>query len=317
MEQMGFAGTEIFSDDLGSSVRTQYNNLLEVGIDGAEAERLMLDYYSAYLCGDDVDEPVFWFALALAESRKGRLSAHAKSRAMYFLDHGGDLERWNTPGNEKNYQKRIKVVERLRETLMGPQPERKKIRKRTVHHCPWPVGSLLAYQITNSEQLRGTPMWGKYMLLRIVELRKSPVSKIVPEARYSDQMIVSLYGWCGDEIPSPEITKGLKFISFEEPAPLLRHSPAVDRYAEHMRRLVPEDVMQEFDRWFEVRLEMCADLDWIPSRRERAAISCLGIDPNDAVDLSLFQTDILSVSMYGLTAMDLWLAKRGEKYLKR
>lgn len=123
---MSVWGTDIFSDDLAASIRKEYNALLAIGKDGEEAEQLIMRGFADYVNQNPEEEPVFWFALALAESRKGRLSEFVKNQAMYYLDHGGDLERWNTPGNQKKYLKRVQVIEKLRETLTGPQPEKRK-----------------------------------------------------------------------------------------------------------------------------------------------------------------------------------------------
>lgn len=309
-------GTDIFSDDLAASIRTEYNALLAIGKDGAEAEQLIMRGFVDYVEQNPEEEPVFWFALALAESKKGRLSAYVKNQAMYYLDQGGDLERWNTPGNQKKYLKRVQVIEKFRETLTGPQPEKKKVRKATVHHCPWPVGSLLAYRIVNADALQDHPICGKYALLRLVDIQRWPVSKILPDERYDERMIISLYGWCGAEIPDPDITKDLQFIPFNDPTPLIQRTKAVDAIIEEGAKLLPEDVMSSLrSQLFDTRVQMCASLNWLPFRHYKPNITFLGQDPNPAEEIAGFQTDIGSVGMFGLTALDLTLELRLEKYL--
>lgn len=77
---------------------------------------------------DDEDEPVFWFALALAEGEKGRLSDFVKDKAIWLINQGGDLERWDTADNQKNYKKRKKVIEDLYEKFLTE--------KFSSHSCP-------------------------------------------------------------------------------------------------------------------------------------------------------------------------------------
>lgn len=311
-------GTDIFSDDLAASIRTEYNALLAIGKDGEEAEQIIMRGFVDYVNQNPEEEPVFWFALALAESRKGRLSESVKNQAMYYLNNGGDLERWNEPGDQKKYLKRVQVIENLRETLTGPQPEKKKIRKATVHHCPWPVGSLLAYRIVNADELKGQLIFGKYALLRLVGIQRWPVSKLLPDERYSEKMIVSLYGWCGTEIPDPNITKNLQFIPFNNPQPMPQptETERVDAILALGAKLLPKEAITNIrEHVFNTNVEMCADLDWRPFRHYKPDITCLGQDPNTAEETAEFKTDICSVGMYGLPALDLTLECRLEKYL--
>ena len=70
-----------------------------------EAEQKILEEYEETLRGTE-DEPVLWFALALIEWRKGRLTERVKIKALEWIERGGDLERWETPGNEGNARKR-------------------------------------------------------------------------------------------------------------------------------------------------------------------------------------------------------------------
>ena len=99
---MGAWGPSIFSDDLAADIRREYNILLSVGKTSEEAEKMLIDYYSSLLNCNDPDEDVFWFALALCEWKKGRLSITVREKALNALDSGRDLERRNNPEKEKN-----------------------------------------------------------------------------------------------------------------------------------------------------------------------------------------------------------------------
>lgn len=51
----------------------------------------------------------------------------------------------------------------------------------------------------------------KYLLLRVIEIDKTPVSSICPELDYSSGAVVMLYDWIGDELPAAETADGLSF----------------------------------------------------------------------------------------------------------
>lgn len=82
---------------------------------------------------------------------------------------------------------------------------------------PWPVGTLLAYRImsSNSERVRSSGIWNKYVLLRVVKVEPFFGSK-------TKSMAVCLYDWIGDSLPDPEIAKELSFTYIEKNEPMLK-----------------------------------------------------------------------------------------------
>ncbi len=212
---MSSVGSCIFSDTISINIRKEYGVLLSVGKENSEAEKMLMDLYSGILNCNDPDEDVFWFALAYVEWKKGRLSDLVKSKALTAADDGLDLQRWRERG-EKAYKERKKNIDMLREMILSPMPPIKKIRKPTVHHCPWREGSLLAYKIINNEKYIDSPCFNKYVLLRVLKIRKEPISTIFDTGYYNEGMIVGLYNWIGSEIPDPEIVRGLRYIPFAE-----------------------------------------------------------------------------------------------------
>ena len=109
------------------------------------------------------------------------------------------------------------MLEDLQRTIQLPMPPIKKIKKATVHHCPWKVGSLLAYRIiANKEQLCDHPCYGKYVLLRILDVAKHPLSHVFDTGYYNETMLVGLYNWIGNTIPDPSIVRELSFIPTEK-----------------------------------------------------------------------------------------------------
>ncbi len=278
---MGAWGTSIFSDDLALDVRREYNILLSIGKTNEEAEKMLIDYYSKILYCNDPDEDVFWFALAYSEWKKGRLSNLAQEKALNAMENGRDLERWNSKNNEKNYRKRRNVIEELKKTLLSPMPHAKKIKKPTVHHCPWNVGSLLAYRIvSNKNYLRDNPCYMKYVLLRVVRVDRHPISKLFDTGYYDETMMVGLYDWIGDEIPDPEIVDELKYIPIEENAV---QKPVVNLDFSLLDNL-PESsktpIIEGINSLFLKRVEKCVWLDWRSAKDEEGDITFLGCDSN-------------------------------------
>lgn len=272
---MGTWGASIFSDDMALDIRREYSVLLSVGKSSEEAEEMLINYYSNILNCNDPDEDVFWYVLALCEWKKGRLSSTVKEKALSALENSRDLNRWNTSGNEKNYKQRKKALKELRETLLSPMPTAKKVKKPTVHHCPWKVGSLLAYRIVSDKgYLRGHPCSLKYVLLRVVRVDKHPVSKLFDTEYYEESMMVGLYDWIGDEIPDPKIVRSLKYIPIKEYAP----TPIAVTTFESLFNGLPREIKEVSHLHFKGSTEKCVWLDWRPGKDEPGDITFLDCD---------------------------------------
>jgi len=136
------------------------------------------------------DEPILWFALALIQWKKGRLLDEVKEKALYFIENGSDLSRWNVPGNEKNHRKSIKVLDDLKATLLSPMPEAKEIRKRKpywIWTSPWRKVALLCYKIIDKRAIN--EYIGKFILVRVVSIVRSKSSGYTTE-----NLRLGLYG---------------------------------------------------------------------------------------------------------------------------
>lgn len=239
------------ASDYASDVQADYRTVLSVGKTGEETEKILFSYYRPEET-TPANSVTFWLALAYAEWEKGRLSPYVQERALHYID--AALQAFQ----ESTSDERPMLLQHLRDILISPQPEAKKLRKPTVHHCPWKVGSLLAYRIVSNEQLKGHPCFLKYALLRVVKIDRRPVSRLVPTELYNESMRVSLYGWIGDEIPNPEIVKQLDYI------PIF---------------LLPREEQLEFIPIFrKPREDMWVYLDWLPTKYERGDLTLIGCD---------------------------------------
>ncbi len=314
---MGAWGPSIFSDDLALDIRSEYSFLLSVGKENSEIEHMLQQYYKDIIGCNDPDEDIFWFVLALCEWKKGRLSIYAKEKALSALESGRDLERWNSFGNEKNYKKRIEILKELRNILLSPMPPAVKPRKPTIHHCPWAVGSLLAYKIVaNKQRLENHPCYSKYVLLRVVKIYKHPLSKLLPCDYYNESMLVGLYNWIGSEIPDPKIVDSLDFITIEEysiPAP----TNAVDfsllnTLSEEAKNKAENAILSLFGK----QVTTCAYLDWRTSKDMKGDITYLDCDYTYSHTIpDFFNTSITACPFTNYLSFDSIVAKRMEHYL--
>jgi hypothetical protein len=152
---LGTWGTGLFSDDEACDIRDHYRQLLEDGVEDGAATRLTLDKFRQYL-----EEPhsVAPIALAISQSKLGRLEPDVRDRAIAIIDAGADLALWEQE-NPKQLAKRRAVLERARAELTGPQPARRRLRppKRVLSGLA--AGDVLAFALP-----------GRLALLRVVRV---------------------------------------------------------------------------------------------------------------------------------------------------
>lgn len=294
-------GPAIFSDELAAAVRREYSALLSIGRSDEEVERQLIEYYDVFANDGGPDEAVFWFALALSEWKKGRLSSLAKKRALDCIENGINLKSWDIPGEQKNYQKRVAVIEELKEKLLSEQPERKKVKKLTIHHCPWKEGDLLAYRAISCPPEKY--LYNKYLLLRVVEVQKYPLSRIAPDACYEEMMIIAVYDWIGDCIPNGIDAEKLDFIPTYVNVPLTISKTVVDNLAERLS----ENLRSAYKELiFGKGAKYCFNLPYKSTKSEKVDITL--ISQNDGFDRSEYdflKTDLCSVLIGGTLAFEL------------
>lgn len=206
---MGAWGISIFSDDFACDIRGEYNAMLMLGKTDEEASKAIFDQFYEQIKNSE-DEPVFWFALALSQWKKGRMMDDIKTKALEFIDNGKDLERWNTPENQKNYKNRIKELQKLKEKLLSPMPPLKKVGKPKVTNSPWKVGDLLAYKII-SNSIMNLEFLNQYVLLRVIKIIQQPVSNYGEVKIYNETVLLGLYKWSGSKVPGKNIVDTLNF----------------------------------------------------------------------------------------------------------
>jgi hypothetical protein len=184
---MGAWGPAVFSDDTACDVRDDWRELIGDGLPVVEATEQMFAQWRESL--DDPDDgPVFWLALAAAQWKAGRLEQRVKEQALSIIEDGSSLERWQE--DAKLLNKRIAVLEKLREQLLSEPPTAKKIRKVVKAACEWAQGEVIAYRLRS----------GKLVLFRVVGLTMDK-GGTYPECQF--------YEWVGDSVPSKAQIKKL------------------------------------------------------------------------------------------------------------
>ena len=302
--------TEIFRGEIGERVKSEYRKLLSVNKSGEEAEQLLVDHFESHMLFDNFTKAHFWMALSLCEWQFGRLTQTAKKSAQTWASLScGDVS--------------SAARQSLMVTLDMPMPPQKIVRLPAyVSHCPWPVGSLLAYRIISSDHPHVTqsPFHGKYVLLRVVEIKKNPITDIAPNDGWDERMLVGLYDWIGDAIPDPGIVRHLRFTAISVEAPVLQVSDFKNQKMPLLSAEAHESLQKIIHNTTHTRIETCCDLDWKCLRgiNSNDVFTYLACDPSYRDNIPpLFKTDITDYSMCHSIPFDAVLVNRFYQLMKK
>ena len=172
---MGAWGANLYQDDVALDIKDEYKDNLRRGKTNEEAMQEIIDKYQELL-EDEEDRGVFWLALADTQWNLGRLDEQVKKQALEIIELGIDLKRWES--NEKLYNKRKEILEKLKEKLLSPQPEEKRMPKYRTYKCEWKNGDVFAYQL-KSEYAKEQGLENRYLIIqKIDEIDWYPCSTI-------------------------------------------------------------------------------------------------------------------------------------------
>jgi hypothetical protein len=185
---MGVWGAALFSSDIACDIRDHYRELIEDGVDDAEATRLTAAKYRESL--DDPDDGASAIlALAVTQSKIGRLDPVIRDLALAAIERGGDLSVWAID-NPKLLARRKQVLAKVREQLTGPQPARSRVKRPSRPGCGLVAGDVLALDFP-----------GGLALLRIVRVHVH---------RKGETPCIEELQFRGTELPSLEILERLE-----------------------------------------------------------------------------------------------------------
>jgi hypothetical protein len=182
---VGVWGTNLFADDAACDVREHYRALLEDGVADEEATRLTIEAFSAYF---EEADGVAVLALAVTQSKLGRLDPDIRDRALAAIDRGADLESWQDD-NPKLLPKRRAMLEKARAQLTGPQPVRKRLRPPTRASSGLAAGDVLALTLPQ-----------RVVLLRVVRVR---------EHRRGENPVLEELDFDGPDVPAQNVLERL------------------------------------------------------------------------------------------------------------
>lgn len=222
---MGTWGTGLYQDDDTCDIKEEYLNYLRIGKTNEEALQEVISDNEEMIKDDEIG-PLFWLALADTQWKYGRLTNDIRDRALEVIDSGKDLERWKE--DKKLFQKRKKVLEKLKEKLSTQQPPEKKVRKMTFERPNWKVGDVILYQLLN-EDLKNHRWYKKYVLLKVMGTEKFTIGYLDPEKYYHENEVVGIFNWIGDEKVNLKKIDKLKIIMFKD---------IIDPYGDEIKQLV-------------------------------------------------------------------------------
>lgn len=200
---MGNWGAGIFQNDVSDDVKTDYKNKLKMGkSDEVSLQEILTE--NAEILNDEEDKFDLWFALASVMSDLGRLTTEVSAIAVQLIDNGGDLFRFED--NKSEMKKRKAVLEKLREKLVGEQPERKKIPVVKPFVCLWKPNDALVYRL-DSECFKDKPYFNKYIVILVDEIVSYDVD--IP---LGDMLPITYLKICGNRPNSEEDIENSLFI---------------------------------------------------------------------------------------------------------
>jgi hypothetical protein len=148
---MGTWGTGLFSNDMARDIRDSYRERIEDGVEDTEATRLTVEQFRTYL--EDPDEgPGLLIALAVTQSKIGRLDPVIRDQALAALAGGADLAVWEQE-NPKLLAERREALNQAHAQLTGVQPARKRLRPPPRPSCGLVAGDILALSLPHAVAL--------------------------------------------------------------------------------------------------------------------------------------------------------------------
>ena len=188
---------KLYIDDYDDIIG-DYKILLGYGVSRDDSLKKIIDYYYENYVNAEC-EYIFWIIIAEFQSMYGILDEEVKSKALFYIKNTDYLR-----SNEE-----VDSFNEIEKRILCPSPEKKVskppkyLRKKTDFN----VGDVFSFRITHDllewgekvnkdirDKLKDTQMklMNSFVLFRVVEVEKIPISQIMPELDYSSCPIVEL-----------------------------------------------------------------------------------------------------------------------------
>ena len=152
---MGAWGTSIYSCDVAEDVRDACN-IIYAYFDVEEGNERIFSFFDEIINQDYVDNEYasFWFALSDWQWKHGMLNCNVKEKALELLENYSGLEEWE----HTDISKRKKVLDKLKNQLLQPQPVFKKPRVKVfkAKHKP---GDIIIFQSVVNNESEKSSQW--------------------------------------------------------------------------------------------------------------------------------------------------------------
>lgn len=190
---MGTWSAGLYGNDVAQDLRIEYTCVFW-RYDAEEGLERLDRYVRENICDESDEEEwsSYFYSLADFMWKKGILTDDVRCRAVKMIDSGFGLDVWRESGKSALRQ-REKVLAKLREQLLSPQPARKRIKPDVNIEQIFNDGDIIAVQL----QTAGKPFTksnirtmsagefrdcdGKYVLMQKVKCYASWQSAVVPE----------------------------------------------------------------------------------------------------------------------------------------
>lgn len=230
---MGAWGAGILQNDAISDITYEYKTLLAYDVDCNQAfDVIKKAYLDDYTASDEEDS--FWYAIAHVNWLYGRKDDYVLKKTLELIDDEKYMEVWLEQG-QKKYEARKAALANFKEKILFCQRPYKKAPKPMMAlrmKTKFQKGDLIAYQLGSSifpeemhSYFKNTDLYCKWIIMCVMEIGSSPVSKLMPELDYHSFAGVALYNQCFFNFEPTEVPDNLELGKIYSPS--LNNNPVL------------------------------------------------------------------------------------------
>ncbi len=183
--------------------------------------------------------------------------------------------------------------------LLSQMPPRREKKTKRSHESYWDIGDCLSWRIC-SEELKNHPSYGKYALVRVVDIDRSPICRLLPEAGYNDDVVMGVYEWIGEDIPKYHNVKELRYMVLEHyKSPFISATISHLINTERFEKLKPyaEDIIAQAESQYDIT---CFAVSMASDRKlMKDHVQCIGNDDSFQYKIPDFFDTNVTHMIYG------------------